>query len=412
MKKQGIALGLLALLSSHPLWASSDVDECEWWTEGCGMATYPFYAPGNDTRSNLYILSSEKHQFASPFPALTGNPRSTRTTPFYINRLKTTDGFAPVGGVVIPVDVQTLMADARKMSVNLEGVELQPTYTNIDGGRHVSNNPATLQRFFSQLVQDSELTDDQRQTLARERIRLMTDINQEKEQQDQPFPEGSHAQAFREYLIGAEAFYRGDFPKAETQFSALKQNSQKWVAETSDYMLFRVALNQIAENAVDEYGMFDSTKGDRAAAALALQRGGDYLSTYPGGLYVGSVEGLYRRINWYTGDYNKLALNAEQAISHAKTPEALQSVISELDVLLLGNGYLKPPFIGEPSSPQITFTQVLKRLRDNYQTQDNATLVTAEELMDYKPVFEKAGMLPAWEYLQNCTTSKKIMPQY
>lgn len=402
MKKQGIALGLLALFGSSPVWASSDVSECEWWTETCGLATFPFYAPGNDTRSNLYILSSEKHHFASPFPALTADPRSTRATPFSIERLATTDGFSSNGSVVLPVDNQALMADARKMSVSLEGVDLDPTFTSTDVeiGRFISNNPATLQQFFHQLVQDPELTDEQRQALARERVRLLVDSAEEKPQPEITFPDGSHARAFSDYLAGVDAFYTGAFPNAEAQFTTLKQSPQSWVAETSEYMLFRVAINQITQNATDEYGMFDSTKGDRAAAALAMQRGAEYLSAHPEGLYAGSVQGLYRRINWYTGDYNKLAFNAEQAISQAKTPEALQSVTNELDALLLGNYWLKPPFIGEPNSPQVTFTQVLKRLRENYQTQQNATPVTAEELNGYKPVFEKAGMLPAWEYMQ------------
>lgn len=399
MKKQGFALGLLALALSPQVLASSDVDECEWWTEGCAMATYPFYAPANDTRSNLLILSGEKHQFTSPFPVLTADQRSSRTTPFYISRLKTTDGFSQTGGVVIPVDIQALMADARKMSVSLEGVDLQPTYSNVDGGRQVSNNPATLQRFFSQLLQDNELSEEQRQALARERVRLLVDANEEKAP-DQPFLQDSHAQAFRDYLHAANSFYRGDFTRAEAGFQALKASTQTWVAETAQYMLFRNALNQITENATDEYGMFDSAKGNRAAAAQALVRGEEYLSSFPSGQYAASVQGLYRRINWFTGDYNKLAFNAEQAISRASTPESLQSLISELDVLLLGNAYLKPPFIGESNSPQVTFTQVLKRLRETYQTQDAATLVTTEELESYKPAFEKAGMLAEWRYLQ------------
>lgn len=392
--------GAVVLVASHQVFASMDVDECEWWAEGCSMASYPFYAPANDTRSNLLMLASERLHFASPFPQLTTDERTSRATPFYITRLKTTDGFDETGSIVIPVDAQALMADARKMSINLDGVALEPSYTNVDGGRWVSNNPATLQRFFKQLLADDSLTDEQRRALANERVRLLRDSAEESALPAQPFPADSHAQAFRDYLVGIDAFYRGDFSNAETQFLALKQSSQPWVAETAQYMLFRIALNQIVEDAVDDMGMFDSAKSNKAAAALALERGDEYLSSFPAGQYVNSVQGLYRRINWYTGDYNALAFNGEKAISQATTPEALQSVINELDARLLGNQYLKPPFIGEPNSPQITFTQVLKRLRENYQTQTTATQVTAEELAGYKALFEKADMLPAWEYLQ------------
>lgn len=400
MKQNKWIFGVFVLVCGQQALASMDVDECEWWAEGCSMASYPFYAPANDTRSNLLMLASEQHHFASPFRQITTDERSYRETPFYITRLKTTDGFDETGSIVIPVDVQALMADARKMSINLEGVSLEPSYTNMDGGRWVSNNPATLQRFFSQLLADTSLTDEQRRALANERIRLLHDAEEEKQQADQPFPAGSHAQAFRDYLAGIDAFYRGNFSDAEAKFIALKQSSQSWVAETAQYMLFRIALNQIVADAVDDMGMFDSAKSDKAAAALALQRGDEYLSSFPAGLYVQSVQGLYRRINWYIGDYNALAVAGEKSIAQAPTPEALQSVINELDTRLLGNQYLKPPFIGEPNSPQITFTQVLKRLREHYQTETTATPVTAEELASYKALFEKANMLPAWQYLQ------------
>lgn len=114
--------------------------------------------------------------------------------------------------------------------------------------------------------------------------------------------------AFARYLVGANAFYGGDYDVAAASFTALKSAKEPWLKETGRYMVGRVAVNQAQVGAFDEYGYLkdDRTINPRLIAAVETPLR-DYLKAYPRGAYARSARGLIRRAYWLGGDDARLA---------------------------------------------------------------------------------------------------------
>ncbi|MCD1125399.1 hypothetical protein LPW36_05060 [Jinshanibacter sp. LJY008] len=253
------------------------------------------------------------------------------------------------------------------------------------------------------LIDDKDLTPEQRKDLAHQRMNILVDPALA-DVSTVAFAEKSHAADLHNYLLSAAYFYNGNFSEATMGFQNLLKASQPWVAETATYMLFRVALNQAVEHALDEYGMFDVTKSDKTLTALAGQKAKEYLAAYPDGQYASSTQDLYRRIYWFASDWDALAKSSEQALRRVANMEALQSLVNEVDTKLLSSAAWESvdnQFVSAPDTPMLTLTQMLRRLREGYQSRPKAILVTEAEIDGYKPMFEKAGMTSAWNYLHN-----------
>ena len=144
--------------------------------------------------------------------------------------------------------------------------------------------------------------------------------------------------AFAGYLLGAAAFYAGDYDSAAGQFSALRNSNQAWLKETARYMLARIEVNRLQVGAFDEYGALSPTaKRDpkiSAGAEAALQ---DYLKAYPHGRYFLSARGLLRRVYWLSGDRRKLAATYAALLAQSPASRGLADdmLAQEIDSKLL-----------------------------------------------------------------------------
>lgn len=436
-------LGMMSCLQGVPAIASFDSGGCDFWDTYCPLVAYPFYVPQNDTRTTLILLSSDKRHLTVNYslPQTGGDIRRTISTPFSINRVT-----LMLDNVVDPK--QQLGELTNKLGMTIAFPEQLDTWQD---GRFVSNNSSTLSEFWQALSEDEQLTDKERSRLAYERWRIFAQGNNitteaaslsavvlsdsdtvdnettateavvdtgSAEAEGSVFSPpaavavGSHAAQFADYLIAAEAFYSGQFETAENLFKTLAAASQPWIAETSNYMLIRVALNQAAVNAFDQYGFFDATKIDPEQLQQAEQSIDAYLKKYPSGMYEYSAEGLRRRISWYKGDNQQLSGYLEQTLLGKDSDSdnlvmqmsILEDYVNEIDYKLL-NSY--PPSAGTwrsdlAQAPNLLFTQILRCFRGHaYPTEDRAGCeITENDLIEFKTLFDKNGMKDEWHYLQ------------
>lgn len=405
-KKLVQALTVAAIYCASPFaMASFDDMSCR-WANDCALGGAPYLDPDNDTRANLLMLQAELRGFPIALSALPQDVSRSREYAFGVFKGMAQPESLPSdtpSPVPIPGD-SALDAMAAKLGI------APNAFSDVSAeseGRWVSNNKDSLSQFFSALLADQQLDKPDRDLLALRRVAIY------RGEQDtdrflplmQHFVAGSHAAAFRDYLSNAALFYNGKFPEAEAGFLELKESDQPWVAETATYMLFRVALNQATEHAVDEYGMFEIGKVNKPAAELALQRAEAYVTAHPGGAYVDSVRGLYRRVYWYLADWQSLAQLYESQIVSAKNIDSLSALIDENDQILLSRiipyRSAEQPFTSVADTPLQTFTQTMKWLRKYSLENKETPKVTAEILQSYKPMFEKANMLPVWQYMHN-----------
>uniref|UniRef100_A0A182T219 Uncharacterized protein n=1 Tax=Anopheles maculatus TaxID=74869 RepID=A0A182T219_9DIPT len=100
-----------------------------------------------------------------------------------------------------------------------------------------------------------------------------------------------------------------------------------------------------------------------------------------------------------------LAQLYESQIQSAKDIDSLSALIDENDQILLSRiipyRSAEQPFTSVADTPLQTFTQTMKWLRKYSLENKEMPKVTAEILQSYKPMFEKANMLPVWQYMHN-----------
>ncbi|EOW6870452.1 hypothetical protein ACOZ2G_002860 [Cronobacter sakazakii] len=395
LRLTGIALALLTLPTLCAQ-ASSDIEDCTWGTPGCVLQGEPWLNVNNDTRDNLIRLISEQKHFALPVWPLPADTRTTRDYHFGYHEEDVTETATP----------GTAAGDAPDpLATLLTSLHLDPAAATLSDAdrenRFVSNNSQSVIAFLTALNNEKSLTDAQRQHLAQARLSIYQAPDSTPDSLNAP--QGSAAAVFDEYLGAASAFYQGDYPAATERFSALKASSQPWVAQTAAYMLMRVALNQSSAAAVDDdYGLFDTTKIDKTAARQALAYSEAYLKAWPEGDYADSARGMQRRIYWYLQDWDALAPRYEQALKAAPDADALRALLLENDTKLQSKDASGDTFfVSSPDAPLLTFTQTLRWLRENERKADKNPHVTRQMLDDYKPIYEKAGLMPLWNYLQN-----------
>ncbi|MBN3194998.1 hypothetical protein [Pectobacterium versatile] len=403
MKGVTLLAGVLTALMSSQAFSSSD-GVCGFSDSECGVSALPYLQPGNDTRANLMLLQSRLHNMSLPLPHPLPDQTRSRIDPFTAYRVM---GIAATEEVPSSGSAEDITADAPYLSTLNKAKQLNlplavqgtiSTFSPDDNeGRHISNALSTLEAFFDVLLADTQLTNEQRTLLAHQRVNLLNPLYTKEALNEglASLPGEGHASALTQYLFAVLAFYQGHFDEAESGFQALTSSPQPWVAETSRYMLIRVAINKAMENALDEYNMFDASKADKAAAQLAVQHIGDYLKQYPDGQYIESANGLYRRAYWIMDDVNALATTYQHELDNTADIEALLELSDEIDNKLLENRQ----FTSAPGSPPLTMVQDLKRLRSDDGWLALPALST-DELAAQKPLFAQDNMQDAFSYLQ------------
>lgn len=398
-KKIPTYLLLAGALISTQTSASFDEASCPWGEEYCLLLGVPYLSEQNDSRDNLLRLISESKSFALPVQQLPKDISRSRDYyfawhPQWNNYETTPDGIIDKSAnATLPLAQQISALDLDPIPFNAIG-QYNIELTN----RFVSNNLDSISNFYGALLATEDLSEDQRQRLAKARLVIAQGVNSgtsaEVDALTHDFPADSTASLFHTYLSAATQFYLGNYALAGQLFTALKTSDQPWLNETATYMLMRTALNQSSEKSSGEYGEFDVDKIDKAAATEALAWAQTYLQLWPNGRYADSVNNMTRRIYWYLQDWQQLAKKYEVALQQVSDSKALISQTQEYDNKA-GYEYKISPF---PEAPLVTFITALRALRTNA---NDEPYLTQQALDSAKAVFENAGKLPLWNYLQH-----------
>ncbi|MCD1125400.1 hypothetical protein LPW36_05065 [Jinshanibacter sp. LJY008] len=145
MKKLFLAACLTGLLC-QPAQASFDGDGCDFWLAPCSLplVSYPFLWINNDTRANLLLLESDKHQFASLYAPVATEPGRSRELPFSILRIAPPSGVNEYGFAITRVDIPALKKLADQLGVDISALDLSDKMLLGGRGRMVSNTPTAL----------------------------------------------------------------------------------------------------------------------------------------------------------------------------------------------------------------------------------------------------------------------------
>ncbi|MBY0275421.1 outer membrane assembly lipoprotein YfiO [Candidatus Binatia bacterium] len=366
-----VALLLLApALWQRPAAASSD-DSCDptWMLthrERTGCDDMPILQPGNDTRTTLLLLTLDRRGKPITPPPANGTPDPFAEWPTFAERFTSQ-----------PADTE----------------RTNDEYAYGEGSRCLTNKPGAA-AFTEQVKAATEIPESERTTLIAARDGLAPDCTA-------AAPTGGAAiakalepvqsplgKSFAAYLMGAQAFYDGDYDAAKKHFSGLTGVKQPWLAETARYMLARVEVNRAQIDAFDEYG---NRKGDPADPKVidAAEAGfKEYLSAYPQGAYAASARGLLRRVYWLGGRTKPLA-DAYVASLTADTPDPGGmddiALLDEID-----NKLLMPSDVAAASDPILLAVDDLTRMRDG-------STFRRADIEAQRPSF--ASNTPLFEYL-------------
>ncbi|MCG8709539.1 hypothetical protein JHU04_002787 [Brenneria sp. 4F2] len=405
MKGFTLLAGLLTTFFSWHAFSSTD-GICGFSDAECGMPAFPYLLPDNDTRTNLMLLQSSRKHIALPVPQPLPDQTRSRIDPFTAYRvmgLAATEGPAPStdNSSTTPVAAgdSSLLKKAGQLQLSPAIQEKFATLTANDGeGRQISNDLSTVEDFFDVLLADPALSDDQRLPLAVARLIILSEDYSPSSLSTElgRLPDEGHAGELKRYLINTQAFYQGAFEQANAGFQTLTRAGQPWVAETSSYMLIRVAINAAMQSALDEYNMFDAGKADKSMAESAIQRIDDYLKQYPQGRYAESAKGLHRRAYWILGDLDALPKIYQQVLDRVDNAEDLQALSDEIDNKLLE----RETFTASADSPLLALVQDVKRLRGVHGGWGRFPELSAQELAGQQALFDQAGMKNEFLYLQ------------
>lgn len=325
--------------------------------------------PANDTRTNLLLLQLDRHGA----PALRSAPVDAQTNWNDLAAL-----FSP------PIDPAAATAFAEG-----EGSRCR---TDAEGAR----------RFEAEAAAAGDLPADERARLVAARRGLKPTCTGPGAGKAAVAEAAARARspagrAFAAYLTGASAFYEGDFGVASTAFGALAGARSPWLQDAGAYMVVRTEVNRLQVGAFDEYGALlgpehvDRKVADRGQAGLLA-----YVRGHPRGAYVGSAQGLLRRVYWLSGQHDRLA--AAYAALLAQAPAArgidMSDVANEIDDKLLSHLAAT-----ETSDPTLLAVLDLRAMRtSDTPGEKGEPPLSAAALEAQRPAFVRAPELFA--YLQ------------
>lgn len=376
MKSPWKVASVLALMATQPVWGCGGDYECEPYLAlqgdglDCEVQSLPFLSPNNDLGTNLALLYPTT---AKPGDATTQEPLEEVD----LEQL-TEQALPPMSELAGALGVNPAMIEeaGKRASGWLEG-------------RCSLNRPQAATPFL-QALQASGLPAEEQRQLAEARVALLGLCQSDTLPDFSTLPATPAAAGYSDYLRGARAFYLGDFQEAKQRFTALSQQEQPWLKETSSYLLARVALNQAQAKAVDDEGFFDPTKADQAALSEAEQAFAHYLATYPKGLYANSAIGLHERLYLLQGAQDKLGAIYLKELQSLKPEDDKTAVFTKIVRNLINEP-------GHDMPPSFLLIQDLNHLQGGGDPQ---WLLSAEALAAQQASFAAAGMQAEHDYLQ------------
>lgn len=291
-----IFLAMIVLAWGGTAHASSDAGCYPQWKvkqgdyNGCSGTA--LLSPGNDTRINLLMLLHDRHGAVGP------------AANYAI-------GFGVVErlGDAEPFDWPTF---AHALGPSPKGAEDGEAGDFPFGTRCMSNMVGSAE-FVDAVAKAKGLSAEERATLTAVRIGLNPQCSDAKAldvtRDALAGVKSKTGQLFAGYLIGAAAFYDGDFAAATAAFDNIGKTKSPWLAEAALYMQARTSLNHAMEEAFDEYGSLNDLemRSNSELIGNAANAFNAYLKRFPKGRYSASARGLLRRVYWIDHDREKLA---------------------------------------------------------------------------------------------------------
>lgn len=195
---------------------------------------------------------------------------------------------------------------------------------------------------------------------------------------------------FLKYLLGAQAFYVGDFKVAHDSFAALTKSSNDWLKETAIYMIGRTETNRAQASAFGKWGDFEGADAvNKIAIANAEKVFAAYIRNFPEGRYTASAKGLMRRVFWLAGDNKRLAGAYEQMLAQTSSLDP-SAFAEEADTKLFFNAKVK----NDISDPLLLAVIGLEQMR---KPRYRDKVISLTELQQMKGAF--SNDLALYEYL-------------
>jgi hypothetical protein len=331
-----VAIACLAPLAASPAQASADSTCYPAWKirhinlDGCSSTA--LLSPGNDTRVNLLMLLHDRHGSVGVsnvpnYDSWYDDKRRGEAQPF---------GFAYFAGKLGPGRKET------------------DDSGDFPWGTRCMSNVSGAAAFIAALTKAKGLTSADSATLGAARMAMRPQCSNGETaravaQVAVQNVTSKAGKAFADYLVGAAAFYDGDFSAAQVAFAQAAKAEDKWLSGAATYMVARSALNQATDSAFGEYGDLKKEGGNRELLATAEAGFRSYLKAYPGGEYGASARGLLRRVYWLAQDRQKLAdqyvmVFAERDASRRNA--SLADLVQEIDIKLFSE--LKPDDVADP----------------------------------------------------------------
>ncbi len=344
-------------------------------------------SPGNDTRVNLLMLLFDRHgavgQSSVPdYDAWYNEKRRGETEPFnypwFAQRL---------GGT------------------SVTRVTMSTTASNSLDGTRCQSNDAGARAFIAALTKAKGVTPAERAMLVAARSAIKPQCGDGDDARSVAAAAiqsvaSKPGKAFASYLVGAAAFYDGDFSAAQTAFADTARADDRWLAGSATYMQARAALSQAAANMFDKYGSLKFDDVDRSALAEAESGFRNYARAFPAGDYGVSARGLLRRVYWLGQERRKLtdAYVAAFAEKDARRRTgSLSDLVQEIDVKLLAD--LKPADVTDSELLAVILLRDMRNYTDGEDTvdPDAAKVVTRQAIEALRGRF--AGRTDLYTYL-------------
>lgn len=328
-------LAMMVMLSAGAVQASADSTCYPDWkirqTDNNGCSGTALISPGNDTRVNLLMLLHDRHGAVGPASRYAYDIPERR-------------------GDAEPFDWSNF---AHRLGPSPAGAEDDET-GDFPFGTLCMSNMAGGADFIAAVAKAKGLSREEQATLTAVRTALKPECSGDAKaapvtEQGLALVKSKAGRAFASYLIGAAAFYDGDFSAARNAFASVGKTESGWLAQAASYMLGRTSLNQATLAAFDEYGGLSGEGGNRELLADAETGLKTYLKSWPNGQYAPSARGLLRRVYWLGKDRERLIAeyvaqfgNGDVARRNLSFPDLVQ----EIDIKLLGE--LKPADVRDP----------------------------------------------------------------
>ncbi|WP_343352204.1 hypothetical protein [Pseudomonas sediminis] len=412
--KRLLPFALLAGLHTPAALASSDMTCTPSWKlisdELSACNNLAFLSPGNDSRVNLQLLLDDAgHLKLTREPlALEGYEYGYGLVPFSLGMLdpsRTRSEAAETDEQAAETDATYLTQALQRLGVDSEADAFAVHhFAEGEGNRCRSNDLQAMRGFVDALSATPELASSETQALARSRRSLLSLCGEGDPQTQDILPQATQlqspaAQAFGDYLRGADAFYRGDFDQAHERFAELAHSERPWLSETAQYLLGRVALNRAQLHAFDEYGFFSPEQVDKTNLDASAKAFEQYLNNYPQGLYSDSARGLQRRVYWLAGDTRRFAEAFARQFQRGAQQVDMPALIEELDGKLLPS--LAPDTIEDPLLLAMVDLIHLRAPGSNSQPR-----LSLEQLQAQQPRFASqpdlhAYLVAAWHFYRS-----------